>query len=65
MAKKHKAADSDSNEEDLASLTAAGYQPVDGCLSGKAATLLEAVQEMVVATSGVPAQRKAYLSSDR
>ena len=57
--------DSDSDEEDLASLTAAVYQPVDGCLTGKAATAMEAVLEMVVANAGAPAKRKAFLASDK
>ena len=63
--KKRKAGDSESDEEDLASLTQAAYQPVDGCLTGKAATAMEAVLEMVVANAGAPAERKALLSSDK
>ena len=63
---KRKAADSDDDDEsELTAWQTAAYQPVDGCLSGKAASLMEAVQEMVVATSGAPAQRKAFLASDR
>ena len=65
VVKKRKAADSDNDEEDLASLTAAAYQPVDGCLTGKAATAMEAMLEMVVANAGAPAERKAFLSSDK
>ena len=67
MVKKRKAADSDSDsdEEDLASLTAAAYHPVDGCLTGKAATAMEAVLEMVVANAGAPTERKAFLSLDK
>ena len=66
-APKRKAADSDDEGEDadLSAWQTAAFQPVDGCLSGKAATLQDAVQEMVMATSGVPAQRKGYLPSDR
>ena len=65
VVKKRKAADSDSDEEDLASLTQAAYQPMDGCLTGKAKTAMEAVVEMVVANSGAPAERKAYLATDK
>ena len=66
-APKRKVVDSDdeADEADLSAWQTAAFQPVDGCLSGKATTLQEAVQEMVVATSGLPAQRKAYLASDR
>ena len=47
MVKKRKAVDSDSDEEDLASLTQAAYQPVDGCRTGKAKSAMEAVLEIV------------------
>ena len=65
-ARKRTAADSDDNDESvLTAWQTAAYQPVDGCLSGKAASLFEAVQEVVVAISGAPAQRNAFLASDR
>ena len=62
---KRKVVDSDIDEEDLTSLSQAAYQPVDGCLTGKAKSAMEAVLEMVVANAGAPAERKAYLSTDK